>query len=351
MEINKNNENSPNISELDQYKKMSIPEQKDPSNFLKLVSKIGAYQAIAFGPDFFRTDDTIAKIAVQHGCYEAFQYFSETIRANKEIALVSVRERGRNVQYCSKELKNDKEIVMEGIKENAYALKFASYRLKQDPELISLAAKRNPAVVGQIKKAICNRKDAAIAAVSASPDTLIYFNKKLWSDKDVQNAMLDFSNPNNMRSVLLNNAYIIPYLEKSLWIDDKALVRAALVKDSKLLEELPEKYKDDAGCIMAAANCLNCVCVLRYASDRLCDDKKTVSYVLKRDGQSLEYVSDRLKNERDIVMMAVKDIGWAIEFAPPKYKDDYEIVKRAVKNSPEALQFASERLKRIYKKG
>jgi hypothetical protein len=55
-----------------------------------------------------------------------------SLRNNKEIVLVAVKNDGWALKYASDELKNDKEVVLTAVTQNDYGLKFASENLRND---------------------------------------------------------------------------------------------------------------------------------------------------------------------------------------------------------------------------
>ena len=85
-----------------------------------------------------------------------------------------------------------------------------------------------------------------------------------------------------------------------------------------------------------------------YLSHDLLNDGKSVLYMVKRNGLTLEYASYDLRNDYEIVFEAVKQKGVALEYASDILKDDYDIVFEAVKQNGRALEYASNDLKNNY---
>jgi hypothetical protein len=51
---------------------------------------------------------------------------------------------------------------------------------------------------------------------------------------------------------------------------------------------------------------------LRFASERLKNNKTIVSLAVQKDGLPLEFASDRLRNDEEIVSLAVQNDGEAL---------------------------------------
>ncbi len=67
--------------------------------------------------------------------------------------------------------------------------------------------------------------------------------------------------------------------------------------------------------------------VIRYASDRLHDDKDLMMTAVKCDGQELYYASKRLRNDKELVMEAIKNKPLIVKYASKKLRGDKDIAK------------------------
>lgn len=73
--------------------------------------------------------------------------------------------------------------------------------------------------------------------------------------------------------------------------------------------------------------------VLRYASDRLKDDKEVVMAAISVSGYAYEYASDRLKRDLDVALEVVAKLkGRAIEYIPTDLYGNYEFMLKIVKS-------------------
>ena len=65
---------------------------------------------------------------------------------------------------------------------------------------------------------------------------------------------------------------------------------------------------------------------MRFASERLKDDKEIVLEAVSKDGWGLKYVSDRLKDDKEVVLEAIKNNGLALAYASNRVQA--EIIKK-----------------------
>ena len=65
---------------------------------------------------------------------------SDALRADRECALLAVRQSGGALQSVAPELRDDTEIVREACREDGRALCWASKRLRGDPKIVVEAA-------------------------------------------------------------------------------------------------------------------------------------------------------------------------------------------------------------------
>ena len=84
---------------------------------------------------------------------------------------------------------------------------------------------------------------------------------------------------------------------------------------------------------------------LEFASPRLRNDVRIITYAVNRNPLSLKFASTRVKNIEDIVIPALGLNGLALQFASPQIRDNADIVKNVLSRNGFALEFASKRLR------
>lgn len=86
---------------------------------------------------------------------------------------------------------------------------------------------------------------------------------------------------------------------------------------------------------------------LKFASDRLKNDKQMVLLAVNRNGFALEFASTELKNDKEVVLAAIKSFDNripnpdALQYASDEIKNNKEIVLEAMKRHKGVLQYAS----------
>ena len=65
------------------------------------------------------------------------------VRADREVALAAVQQRGLALEYASPELRADREVVLAAVQQEGWALKYASPELRSDREVVLAAVQQN----------------------------------------------------------------------------------------------------------------------------------------------------------------------------------------------------------------
>ena len=76
---------------------------------------------------------------------------------------------------------------------------------------------------------------------------------------------------------------------------------------------------------------------LKWASDRLCNNKEFIKEAIKINALSLKYASDKLADDIEIVTEAIKKDGKALNFASDRLKLNSDLVNEAKKTYPEII--------------
>ena len=85
--------------------------------------------------------------------------------------------------------------------------------------------------------------------------------------------------------------------------------------------------------------------ILKIASERLKNDKKTVLFFVSSNEEELGFASKELRNDKEVVLEAVKKKGLALQYASEELRNDKEVVLEAVKNDGYAIEYVSEELR------
>ena len=130
----------------------AAPEfRADKKLVLKVVRRYGG--AIQYAAPTLQADREVAWAAMNAPVMSggaadfAFNWISDELCADREIALIAIKHDGMWLEHLTPELRNDRKVAMEAIKQNGRALEFAGPVLLEDPGFIVDAIKQNPAIV------------------------------------------------------------------------------------------------------------------------------------------------------------------------------------------------------------
>ena len=111
------------------------------------------------------------------------------------------------------------------------------------------------------------------------------------------------------------------------------------------LNFIPEELQDNEDSILNAS----CSYSIRYASDRLKNNKKFVLKYInksnKNDIYELNYISNRLKNDYDVMLQSINKNPTNIIYASDKLKDNDKFMLQTINEWYNSLEYASDRLK------
>ncbi len=78
--------------------------------------------------------------------------------------------------------------------------------------------------------------------------------------------------------------------------------------------------------VLAAVAVTECGDALRFASDRLKDNKEVALAAINQNGSAFEIISDKLKNDKEVALAAIKNYIKAFYFASDELKEDQEVL-------------------------
>lgn len=85
--------------------------------------------------------------------------YSDRLRNDRDIVLMTVKFNGLNLKYASRDLQDDYEIVLASVKNEGKALEFASSRLRSDKKIVKCAIKNDCAAVYYMSEDARNNKE------------------------------------------------------------------------------------------------------------------------------------------------------------------------------------------------
>lgn len=107
------------------------------------------------------------------------------IRADYEVALAAVTQKGSLLNYASQELRADLRVVLAAVQNDGNALQFASEALRGDPEVVMRAVMADGRALGYAAPALRSDREIASAAVRCQPSALQYADEELRNDREL----------------------------------------------------------------------------------------------------------------------------------------------------------------------
>ena len=131
----------------------------------------------------FRDNEKVVEVALQQPKINyAFQYVSDRLRDNENLARLAVRDK-TNFPKVSERLKDDKEFVLHAMK-NGCALVYSSNRLSEDKEIITEYVKQSGLNIKDIHEKYID-KDVVMASVKEDGIGLLHCPAKYREDKEI----------------------------------------------------------------------------------------------------------------------------------------------------------------------
>jgi hypothetical protein len=116
---------------------------KDREVWLEAIKNPEADWALYYMDESLRADRELMLLAVKQKPLE-LEEVSDDLKSDRELVLVAVKENGSALEYASEELKADREVVLVAVKQDGMALCYADSILRGDQGVIQIAVEQNP---------------------------------------------------------------------------------------------------------------------------------------------------------------------------------------------------------------
>ena len=260
---------------------------------------------------------------------QAFNYASDTLKADREVVLAAVKQDGQALESASEALRADRDVVMAAVQQNGQALNYASAEIQADREVVMAAVKQDGWALQYASEALRADRDVVMGAVQQEGWALQFASEELQADREVAMAAVQ------------QDGRSLEFASDELQAD-REVVMAAVQQEGYALRYASEALRADREVAMAAVQQEGWA--LQFASEELQADREVAMAAVQQDGRALQFASEELQADREVVMAAVKQDGRALEFASEELRADREVVMAAVKQDGRALEFASEEL-------
>jgi len=285
--------------------------------------------------------------------YHRFDFFHcmpESIRFNKEVALLACKYNIEQLKYTNPEFRFDREFMFEIIMHNGSALNYASEDLKLDKELIltALRCQHNSSLIilESIPDVLRTDKEVVIEAVQLNGDLLKDASLNLRTDYDVVLAAVNSKGKSlgfasfNLRAnreivlaAISNDGEALEYASAELCAD-RDIGKIAIKNSNKAFIYLSEELQFDKDYIIELLQ--NGNTIYKFIPDHYKLDSVLIDVTLKCDGMQLVHVPISKRTE-ERCLLAVKENGCAIKFCQDPTS---RMVSIAIKQSHNALTYA-----------
>lgn len=182
---------------------------------------------------------------------------SEEARADREVALAVVAERGSALQYLAPELQADREVVLSAVVCDGSALQFAASELRADRAVALAAVSHFGYALGVVAPELRADREVVLAAVARNGLALDYAAEKFQADRDIVltavaqwGPALEYAAP-ELRAdrevalaALAEDGHALRFVAPELRAD-REVALAALAQDSMAIEHASQVLQDD----------------------------------------------------------------------------------------------------------
>lgn len=225
---------------------------------------------------------------------DSIETMKSHLRKDRNVALVAVARDAGIVP----DLNADASIALVAVARRSEAFRHVHDDLKKDRDLALVACSRLiwPDLLAEVGLELRKDPYVVMAAASRNRRALQYAHPDLATKIKIENPGDEFV----VLAAMLNGIFTDAMFKDALnGFRNRSFVLAAVTKNGG---------------------------ALKYASDKLRDDRTVVLVAVSRDGNALQYASGRLQDDRDVVIAAVSSSGDAIQYASSNLQHDRGIV-------------------------
>lgn len=303
-------------------------ELRDNKEFMIKAVNIDG-RALAYASDRLKDNlDVVMEAVNQNGM--SIGYASPDLYENETVSLAAVKQNGLALQILSKLQRGNDDIVMEAVKQNYLALKWADKSTTNDPEIVMAGIKNmkeyhdrenHDDFFKAISRKLRNSPEFIKEAMKVCPEIYHAAFNAVKEDKSVFLAYCDAFNKQPYR-------HRFGEIPDSLKFDKDVAIAAVKINGDNLFNL--RHFHDDKDVVMAAVEHDSYWSSLKYASERLQDDKEVVMHFIKNstsENSPLLYASDRLKDDIEVVRAAIAKHPDAIEDASKRLRDNPKLLE------------------------
>jgi len=183
-------DDEPKLASEDDNPYEIIKKITDRVQFIDTIKSDGSL--LEYGRDEFRDDKEIVLGAMkEEGDGYVLMFASDTLKADREMAIAAAENGGGVLEYLSKELKADREVVFKSIKAHGSDLQYANPSLCDDKELILIAVEQDGTMLEYASDSIKANKEVALLSVKENGWALAFVSEDLKKDQEILSEVSD----------------------------------------------------------------------------------------------------------------------------------------------------------------
>lgn len=150
--------------------------------------KMPASQPMQLATVAYQTGDEVLQAMIRNP--HALELAPSSLRGNREVALLAVKQNGLALEHVGEDLKADREIVLSALRFDGLLIKHAHESLRADPEIAAAAMVRTSSAAQYVSKDLLRDHQFAASVLAKNGDALQHFDESVRADKDtVRSAM------------------------------------------------------------------------------------------------------------------------------------------------------------------
>ena len=263
------------------------------------------------------------------------------LRDNYEVVLAAVQNDGTALEYASARLKGNKNIVLAAVTQNGEALKFAAPLLTKDREIVLAAVENCTGALLYASPTLKNDKEIILTTLKNFKnkkviEILDFIGDKLWKDEEVAVAALNVSKT------------AIRYINYKLLISNKNVALAAIRQGHWIWHELDKTLLRDKELLLAAIRYTYGDVTRDLIDDRLLNDIDIIKALVFMSAGWLRYASEDIKSNKELILYFINLHHYGVEtiymYTSPKLKEDKELMRKFVEEDHRLINELSPKL-------
>jgi hypothetical protein len=354
------------------FEKMNESFKSDKEFMFQCAKKTS--KVVSFVEDKLKLE--FVPFLIKNGDSESLKYLPKEL-LTKEIVMEAVLQNGKLLEFAG-EFNQDKDIVLAALQQTGKAIEFVSESLRNEKEIALIALKNDWSCIGD---KIIQDKDFAIEALKIDCYFFEELSEDLRNDQDVIAAGINivFENVKDSTEIWYYNKFVnalkfrenkelclelinLNPLSIMFFCDDKELAFAAIKKDPSMFLHAGYYLKGDKDfvreCIkLGASLCFvgydlsqdiefNAEMVdinfnqIAYANSEVQNDKEIMLKVIRKNGSLAMYASYDLQSDREFMLEAFKH-GATEDVFSDEFRNDKEFISELLKINGLMLRYAN----------